>query len=73
MSKYDNRPQFECQNRFSNVKIRHSASIRMSKYDFKCQNRIFGLNSNVRIGFRMSKYDIRLPFECHNGILNVKM
>ena len=30
MSKYDIRPQFECQNRILNVKIRYSA-------DFECQ------------------------------------
>ena len=31
MSKFDIRPQFECQNRTSNVKMRYSARIRMSK------------------------------------------
>ena len=31
MSKYDIRPQFECQNRILNVKIRYSARFRMSK------------------------------------------
>ena len=41
MSKYNIRPQFECQNRILNVKILHSASVGMSKYDtqpdFECQ------------------------------------
>ena len=31
MSKFDIRPEFECQNRISNVKMRYSARIRMSK------------------------------------------
>ena len=83
MSKFDIRPEFECQNRISNVKIRYLARIRMSKYDFECQNSIFGLSSDVKIGFecqnsysariRMSKYD----FECKNSIFgpssNVKI
>ena len=30
MSKYDIRPQFECQNRILNVKIQQSASVHMS-------------------------------------------
>ena len=48
MSKFDIRPEFECQNRIFNVKIRYSAVVRMSKYDFECQNVIFGPNSNVK-------------------------
>ena len=50
MSKYDIQPDFECQNRILNVKIRYSANFEcqnlffMSKYDilpyFECQNRI---------------------------------
>ena len=51
MSKYDIQPDFECQNRILNVKIRHSAQVRMSKSDFECQNTIFGPSSNVKIGF----------------------
>ena len=53
MSKFDIRPEFECQNRILNVKIRYSARIRirMSKQDFECQNSIFGPSSNVKIGF----------------------
>ena len=51
MSKYDIRPQLECQNRILNVKMRYSAPFRMSKYDFECQNAIFGPSSNVKIGF----------------------
>ena len=31
MSKSDIRPEFECQNRISNVKMRYSAPVRMSK------------------------------------------
>ena len=59
MSKFDIWPKFECQNRTSNVKMRYSAWIRMSKYDFEYQSEIFGPNSNVKIWFRMSKCDIR--------------
>ena len=62
MSKCDIRPEFECQNRISNVKIRYSAPVRMSNFDtwpeFKCQNRIsnvknaiFGPIPYVKIGF----------------------
>ena len=62
MSKCDIRPEFECQDRISNVKIRYSAPVRMSNFDtwpeFKCQNRIsnvknaiFGPNPYVKIGF----------------------
>ena len=78
MSKCDIRPEFEYQDRISNVKIRYSAPVRMPNFDiwleFKCQNRyrpgiecqnlIFGPNSNVKIGFRMSKCDNRPKFEC---------
>ena len=73
MSKFDIRPEFECQNRILNVKIRYSAQVQMSKLDFECQNSIFGLNSNGKIGFRMSKFDIRSQFECQNRILIVKI
>ena len=31
MSKYDIRPQYECQNRILNVKIQFSVPVRMSK------------------------------------------
>ena len=68
MSKFDIRPQFECQNRILNIKMRYSVEIRMSKLDFECQNSIFGPNSNIKIGFRMSKFDIRPKFECQNRI-----
>ena len=34
MSKYDILPDFECQNRILNVKIRYSAPFLMSKFDF---------------------------------------
>ena len=62
MSKCNIRPEFECQDRISNVKIRYSAPVRMSNLDiwpeFKCQNRIsnvknaiFGQISYVKIGF----------------------
>ena len=47
MSKCDIRPEFECQNRNSNVKMRYSARNRRSKYDFEYQNAIFGPNTNV--------------------------
>ena len=62
MSKCDIRPEFECQDRILNVKIRYSAPVRMSNFDiwpeFKCQNRIsnvknaiFGPIPYVKIGF----------------------
>ena len=54
-------------NRISNVKMRYSVLIRMSKYAK------FGPNSNVKIGFRMSKCDIRPEFECQDRISNVKI
>ena len=47
MSNFDIWPEFECENRILNVKIRYSALVRMSKQDFECQNAIFGPNSNV--------------------------
>ena len=68
MSKFDIRPEFECQNRILNVKIQYSVQVRMSKQDFYCQNSIFGPNLNVKIGFLMSKFDIRSKFECQNRI-----
>ena len=49
MSKFDIRPEFECQNRILNVEIRYSAPVRMSKKDFECQNAIFGPKLNVKI------------------------
>ena len=73
MSKYDIRPDFECQNRILNVKIRYSAQVRMSKLDSEYQKTIIGPISIIKIGFRMSKYDIRPKFECQNRILNVKI
>ena len=73
MSKSDIRSKFECQNRISNVKMRYSVQVRMSKEDFECQNSIFGPNSNVKKGFRISKCDIPSKFECQNRILNVKI
>ena len=62
MSKCDIRPEFECQDRISNVKIRYSAPVRMSNFDiwpkFKCQNRISNVKNAifvpipyVKIGF----------------------
>ena len=66
MSKSDILPQFECQNRNLNVKIRYSAPVRMFKYDFECQNSINGPNSNGKT-----------DFECQNSMigpsLNVKI
>ena len=51
MSKYDIRAQLDCQNWILNVKIRYSATVRMSKHDFEYQNTIFGPILNVKIGF----------------------
>ena len=83
MSKYDIRPDFECQNRGLNVEIQHSASskvkigFRMSKYDippdFECGNRILNVKLRYSAQVRMSKKD----YECYNTIfslnLNVKI
>ena len=44
MSKCVIQPESECQNRISNVKMRYSAPVRMSKHDFEYQNAIFGPN-----------------------------
>ena len=41
MSKYDISPQFVCQSRILNVRIRYSAQVQMSKSDFECQYAIF--------------------------------
>ena len=73
MSKYDIQPDFECQNRILNVKIRYSAQVRRSDKDFECQNTIIGPSSNVKIGFCMSKPDIWPQFECQNRILIVEI
>ena len=40
----------KCQNKTPNLKIRFSASVRMSKQDFEGQNTIFGLSANVKVG-----------------------
>ena len=76
MSKYDIRPDFECQNRVLNVKIQHSAQfqgqnrIRMSKYDippdFECGNRILNVKLRYSAQVRMSKKD----YECYIFSLN---
>ena len=50
MSKFDIWPQFECQNRISNVEIGDLASIRMSYYDFESSNSIFGFRLKVILG-----------------------
>ena len=73
MSHFDIQPEFEYQNRISNVKIRYSVPFRMSKKDFECRNVIFGPKSNAKIGFRMSKFDIWPEFECQNRISDVKI
>ena len=68
MSKYDIRPDFECQNRVFNVEIQPSSKVkigfRMSKYDippdFECGNRILNVKFRYSAQVRMSKKD----FEC---------
>ena len=54
MSKFDIRPEFECQNRISNVKIRYGPEFEicqiLNRISIVTQNEIFGLNSNVKIG-----------------------
>ena len=66
MSKFDIRPEFECQNRILNVKIRYSP-------EFECQNRILNVKIRYSARIRMSKLD----FECQNSIFgpssNVKI
>ena len=81
MLKYDIPPNFECQNRIFNVKIRYLARFQkgfcMIKYNirpnfecqnsgFKCQNRIFNVKIPYSAPFRMSKKD----FECQNTIIS---
>ena len=61
MSKFDIRPEFECQNRISNVKMRHSARIQLS-------NRILNVKIRYSVRVRMSIYD----FECQNAIFGPK-
>ena len=48
MSKYDIRPDFECQNRILNVKVRYSASVRMP-------NMILNVKIRYSAHFRISK------------------
>ena len=69
MSKNDIRPQFECQIRILNVKIRYSAQFECQnrtksamRPQFECQIRIL----NVKIGYSAQ-------FECQNRILNGKI
>ena len=73
MSKYDIGPQFECQNRILNVKIRYFGPISnfkivfcISKYDIRpqleCQNRILNVTILYSASVGMSKYDTRLDF-----------
>ena len=57
MSKFDIWPEFECQNRISNVKMRYSVQVRMS-------NRILNVKMRYSVQVRMSKKD----FECQNSI-----
>ena len=75
MSKFDIRPQFECQNRISNVKnliFGPSSNVkigfRMSKCDirskFECQKRILNVKIRYLARIRMSKKD----FEYQNVI-----
>ena len=59
MSEFDIWPEFECQNKISNVKMRYSARIRMSK--------------NEKGKTKNEKFDIRSKFEGQNKILNVKI
>ena len=74
MSIYDIPPDFECENRILNVKLRYSAQVRMSKKDYECYNTIFSLNSNVKIGFWLDCIDswslqpYLLWKECQNAI-----
>ena len=74
MSKYDIRPQYECQYRIWNVKIQYKASVRTSKYDIECQNMIFGVKSNVKIGLISNfKIGIERPNNMFGLISNVKI
>ena len=86
MSKWDVRPEFECNNwncyirPNSNDKIGYQTSKCDNPPDFESQNRIIRYlaqvllpNSNMNVGFQVSKCDIRPQFECQNMISNVKM
>ena len=53
MSKYDIPPQFDCQNRTLNVKLRYLASVRMS-------NTSMNVELQYLASVRVSKWD----FEC---------
>ena len=76
MSKYEIRPQVECENRIlfecQNTKFGPSSNV---KIGFECNNTKLGPSSNGKIGFLMSKYKIRSQFECQNEIFksNVKI
>ena len=70
MSKYNISPQFECQNRNSNGKLRNLASVRMSNTSLNVELQYL---ASVRMGFRMLKCDIRPQDACQNRILNVKI
>ena len=75
------RPEFECQNRTSNVKIRYLAKVRIYKQDLKRRNRISNvkMKCDIQPEFEFKnmvlnvKCDIRPEFECQNIISNVKM
>ena len=53
------RPQFQCQNRISNVKVRGYS------VQFECQNR-FRMSKYIMYRFRQE-------FECHNRISNINI
>ena len=58
MSKFDIRPESECQNRILNVKIDILPG-------FECQNRILNVKIRYMASVRMSKSDL----ECQNEII----
>ena len=72
MSKYDIRPDFERQNRILIVKVRYSASVRMTNMILNVKIRY---SAHFQIKNRILNVEMRLRpnFECQNRILNVKI
>ena len=65
MSKCDIWPEFECQNRISNVKMRYSARIRMSKNE-KQTNFTFNRKSKKK---KKKKKQLHLAYHFDDSIL----
>ena len=57
----------DAQIRISNVKMRYSSRIRISKYDFECQFEIFGPSSSVKVWFACWHSTPYLSSTCNSG------